>query len=105
MRTIHKVNQVADRRWFVYFEGLTQLGESVTVEITGIDNNRHPGVEKWYLQVYATDAENNCRGRYNPTVMKGGYGFVYDPDWAELDATRGNAERLLCEVSRLAFGE
>ena len=68
----------------------------------------------WSIKVYATEENGMCYGRYNPQekpeVKKDSKGKVYlnhnvvNFDWV-LPATEENRQKIIAEVSRLAFGE
>lgn len=68
----------------------------------------------WHISVYATDKDGYTWGRYNPQekpfVRKDDKGKIVESrntvvfDWV-LPATEENRQKIIAEVSRLAFGE
>ena len=53
----------------------------------------------WNMEVYVSDANGNCWGKYNPTVVEGQNKI--DFNWM-LEATDRNADRLIEECVRRA---
>ena len=68
----------------------------------------------WNVTVYATDKDGNCWGRYNPQeklhITKNDKGEIIEHrnvvnfNWV-LPATEENKQKIIAEVSRLAFKE
>ena len=58
----------------------------------------------WKVDVYATDRDGNCWGRYDPTAKRdpGHKGAVIDFDWI-MEATPENLEKISREIERRAF--
>lgn len=117
-----KVEEQADgQRWFYEYEEPTRNGERLEVDFTlcsasegsiSLPKMWHKkGYTEtvleswWYVQVYATDQNGICRGKYNPTakLAESGTRYVHDFDWT-LEATDENREKILREIERRAFG-
>lgn len=96
------------------FARQTAAGESLIVEFSRCEssNTRGDCARLWYkhgytsrilptywaVSTYATDADGNCWGRYNPTINAVG---KLDFDWV-LEATEENRVKLLNEIMRRA---
>lgn len=92
----------------------TAAGESLVVEFSRCESSNTCGdcARLWYkhgytsrilptywvVSTYATDAYNNCRGRYNPTIGADG---KLDFAWV-LEANEENRVKLLNEIMRRA---
>lgn len=89
-------------------------GERILVDISKTENSgladtwRKFGFIKgtlenwWSVQVYVTDSNGNCWGKYNPTVNS--FKTKLDFNWV-LPATEANKTKILDEIIRRAFGE
>ena len=55
---------------------------------------------RWILEVFCTEEDGSCWGRYNPQIIPGTNKINFD--WM-LEATEENRQKLIDEVYRLAF--
>lgn len=108
------VESIPAARTVYTFARSTAAGESLVVEFSRCEssNTRGDCARLWYkhgytsrilptywaVSTYATDADNNCRGRYNPTIGADG---KLDFAWV-LEATEENRTKLLNEIMRRA---
>lgn len=118
-----EVEDMGGTRTRYTFNGLTPHGETIVVDMTACypDNSsknslpnlwhKHgitPSVlaSYWAVDVYATQPDGLCLGRYNPTVKprQDGPGAVLDFAWM-LPATAENRDKLLAEIVRRANAE
>lgn len=100
------------------FSGLSAAGERITVDLSPItpdahDRNSLPSLwyqhgftktllpSYWVVDVYATEENGNCWGRYNPQVIPGQNKINFK--WM-LPATAENRDALLAEIVRRANG-
>ena len=61
---------------------------------------KKPLKDYWSIEVYATDNEGLCWGRYNPQILPGGTKINFD---YIMEATDKNKEYLLREIEKRAF--
>lgn len=108
------VESLTAARTVYTFARSTAAGESLVVEFSRCESSNTCGdcARLWYkhgytsrilptywvVSTYATDAYNNCRGRYNPTI---GADCKLDFAWV-LEATEENRVKLLNEIMRRA---
>lgn len=105
--------------YWLTFSTTTKNGETLLIEINKgeDDGSKHSlmsmwvkknKLEKalptwWNVDTYTTDTNGNCYGcMYNPTVKRGGAGYVIGFDWM-LEATEENMLKLINEIAREAF--
>ena len=97
------------------FAPRTAAGETLVVDFTRCESTNSAGdpahlwhkngytarvmPTHWAVSTYATDANGQCWGRYNPTVKPNTHKL--DFDWV-LEATNDNRVALLNEIMRLA---
>ena len=94
----------------ITFNGKTGKEETVILVITRCPDGCMPlWVKKkifskpfawWHINTYVTDKDNYTWGRYNPQEKDGKVCF----GWV-LSATEENRQKIIAEVSRLAFKE
>jgi len=114
----YTVEQMAGTRWFYNFTDANKKGEKITVELSKCENSysinslpnlwyKHGYIDRvletyWSVEVYTTDTEGACWGRYNPQtkLSEDGKRSVINFDWM-FEATEENKEKILNEVYRL----
>ena len=112
-KTIEKLEQGNEKcRWYQF---TNNKNERVVIEIHSVECNskdkkclpnlwvkhgfiKTPIYNYLYVSTYVY-TEDNCVGKYNPTIIKGTTKINFD--WL-LEATKENEERLLNEIHRLA---
>ena len=117
-----EIKKMCETRAFYEFKDKNKKGEKIVVEITKVFPEltkgslpmlwkEHGFTKKLYTSylcadVYVTNEEGNCYGKYNPTVKpsKDGKRYVINFDWM-LEVSDENIEKILKEVNRLAFVE
>lgn len=108
------VDSLPAARTVYTFARPTAAGESLVVEFSRCESSdtcgdcarlwyKHGYTSRilptyWAVSTYATDADNNCWGRYNPTIGADG---KLDFAWV-LEATEENRVKLLNEIMRRA---
>lgn len=111
--------RVNNRIWFYTFTDKNAKGETICFELSKCENSggshalpvlwkQHGYIDRildtyWCLEVYATDTEGQCWGRYNPQhkLSDDGKRAVINFSWT-FEATEENREKLIDEVYRLA---
>ena len=104
-------NRIAEyAEYTIAFNGKTEKDETVILVIDRCPDGCMPLWVKnkifekpfawWHISTYVTDKDNYTWGRYNPQEKGGKVNF----DWV-LPATEENRQKIITEVSRLAFGE
>lgn len=97
LKTKYIIAQMASHRWFIKFVESNSIGEKITIEFCSLDG--------WLrINVFATDTEGLCWGKYNPQekMSKDRGRRVINPKWL-LEDTQANRDRLINEVHRRAF--
>lgn len=90
------------------FAERNQLGEKIVVQIrkaktdVGVGRENHP---RYWLSVttLVTDKKGNIQEKYNPQIKTVDHHKIIDKKWI-LEPSVENAQRLLEQVERLAFG-
>ena len=112
--TFVMVNNKCAYRDLNIFDGENKNGECIDVELSRImaesssimDNWVNNGyIPKalptwWSIDVYVTDKDGNCYGRYNPQELPKSHKINFD--WV-LEGTEENRIKILEEIERLAF--
>ena len=120
MRKEYTVEErVNNRVWFYTFTDTNAKGEKICFELSKCENSggshalpvlwaKSGYIDRvldtyWCLEVYATDTERQCWGRYNPCtkLSEDGKRAVINFDWM-FESTEENREKLIEEVYRLA---
>lgn len=96
------------------FEGENKNGECIEVELSRnmaesssimdkwVENGSIPKALPtwWSIDLYVTDKDGNCYGRYNPQELPKSHKINFD--WV-LEGTEENRIKILEEIERLAF--
>ena len=96
------------------FEGENKNGERIDVELSRIRAESSSIMDNWVkngyipkalptwwsIDVYVTDKDGNCYGRYNPQELPKSHKINFD--WV-LAGTEENRIKILEEIERLAF--
>ena len=104
------------RREIITFDEPSRAGELVQIELSYCtDNERSDSLPKlWYkngsidrilgdyihIEVFATDKDGLCLGKYNPQEIKGEKTSTINFDWM-LEATEENREKIINKVYEL----
>ena len=113
----YKIEKFGETRELYTFEEKNSKGEKIQIEFLKCipDNSsknslpnlwlEHGYIDRllnsyWCVQVYATQEDGLCLGRYNPTIKKGTNKI--DFDWT-LEATEENKQKLLNEIIKRAY--
>lgn len=93
------------------FEQPNSKGETIQVEFTKCSGSlselwkkngyTYTALKTWWgVHVYATDNNNNCYNRYNPTITKCANKLNFE--WV-LEATEENRNKILEEIKKRAY--
>lgn len=113
----YKIDKLAETRELYTFEEKNYKGEKIQVEFTKciVDSNSKSSLpylwfEKgytdklldtyWSVDVFATEENGHCWGKYNPTIKKGEYKLNFK--WV-LEATEENKQKILNEIIKRAY--
>ena len=112
-RTVVMVDNKYAYRELNIFEGENKNGECIEVELSRIRAEsssimewvKNGSIPKalptwWSIDLYVTDKDGNCYGRYNPQELPKSHKINFD--WV-LEGTEENRIKILEEIERLAF--
>lgn len=108
------IEQITETRSLYTFTEPNAKGEKIVAELVKCSNSNPATWKKrgfidkaletyWSIEVYVTDTEGNCWGRYNPQhkLSEDGKRMVINFDWI-FEATEENKKMLIDEVYRIA---
>lgn len=120
MKKDYTIEQVAETRWFYKFTETNKKGEKIVIELSLCKDdanyknslpklwNKNGYIDRvlstyWSIEVYVTDTEGSCWGKYNPQIKRSedGKRNVINFEWM-FEATEENKQKLINEVYRLA---
>lgn len=107
----YKIDKLAETRELYTFEEKNHKGEKIQVEFVKSSGSLAKiWFEKgytdklldtyWSVDVFATEENGHCWGKYNPTIKKGEYKLNFK--WV-LEATEENKQKILNEIIKRAY--
>ena len=80
-------------RWFITFKKKNKNEERLLTEISKTNNNL-------FVKNFVTDKNDNYFEKYNPMIIKGGYGYIIKPEYRNYKATKENTIKLIKEIEK-----
>lgn len=111
------IEQITETRSLYTFTEPNAKGEKIVAELVKCSNSNPATWKKrgfidkaletyWSIEVYVTDTEGNCWGRYNPQhkLSEDGKRMVINFDWI-FEATEENKEKLIDETLKIFYSQ